>query len=68
MQLVQFRDLGIMEYGYAWKLQESIFNDIVEKKLQNRIRTEEEQLSYNHQLLLIILSLMNYVLEKLLKL
>lgn len=53
MQLVQFRDLGIMEYGYAWKLQESIFNDIVEKKLQNRIRTEEEQLSYNHQLLFV---------------
>ena len=53
MQLVQFRDLGKMEYGYAWKLQESIFNDIVEKKLQNRIRTEEEQLSYNHQLLFV---------------
>ncbi len=53
MQLVQFRDLGKMEYGYAWKLQESIFNDIVEKKLQNRIRTEEEQLTYNHQLLFV---------------
>jgi lipoyl(octanoyl) transferase len=53
MQLVHFRDLGRMEYGYAWKLQESIFNDIVQKKLKNRVLNDEEQLTYQHQLLFV---------------
>ena len=53
MQLVHFRDLGKMEYGYAWKLQESIFNDIVQKKLKNRVLNDEEQLTYSHQLLFV---------------
>lgn len=53
MQLVQFRDLGNMEYGYAWKLQESIFNDIVQKKLKNRILPIEQQFTYQHQLLFV---------------
>ena len=53
MQLVHFRDLGKMEYGYAWKLQESIFNDIVQKKLKNRVLNDEEQLTYSHQSLFV---------------
>lgn len=53
MQLVKFRDLGLMEYGYAWKLQESIFNDIIEKKLKNRVLPLDEQLTYQHQLLFV---------------
>ena len=53
MQLVHFRDLGKMEYGYAWKLKESIFNDIVQKKLKNRVLNDEEQLTYSHQLLFV---------------
>ncbi len=53
MQLVKFRDLGRMEYGYAWKLQDAIFKDIIDKKLKNRIIPEDEQLTYQHQLLFV---------------
>ena len=52
-QLVQFRDLGNMEYGHAWDLQESVFRDIIDKKLQNRLLPEDQQLSYRHQLLFV---------------
>jgi len=52
-QLVQFRDLGNMAYGHAWDLQESIFRDIVDKKLQNRILPEDQQLTYRHHLLFV---------------
>ncbi len=53
MQLVKFRDLGHMEYNYAWKLQESIFDDIVARKLKNRLLPEDKQLTYEHQLLFV---------------
>lgn len=53
MQLVKFRDLGRMEYDYAWKLQQSIFDDIVQKKLKNRLLPIDDQLTYNHQLLFV---------------
>jgi len=53
MQLVKFRDLGKMEYGYALKLQESIFKDIIDKKLKNRILPDDEQLTNQHQLLFV---------------
>jgi lipoyl(octanoyl) transferase len=53
MQLVKFRDLGRMEYEYAWKLQDSIFKDIIDKKLKNRVIPEDEQLTYQHQLLFV---------------
>ncbi len=52
-QLVKFRDLGRMNYKYAWDLQESIFNDIVQRKIKNRLPGSKEQLSYHHQLLLV---------------
>ena len=42
-----------MQYKYAWDLQESIFNDIVEKKIKNRILPVDEQLTYRHQLLFV---------------
>lgn len=53
MQLVHFRDLGNMEYGHAWQIQEGIFRDIIDKKLQNRLLPVEEQLTYQHQLLFV---------------
>lgn len=53
MQTVLFRDLGRMEYHYAWKLQESIFDDIVQRKLKNRLLPPDQQLEYHHQLLLV---------------
>ncbi len=53
MQFVKFRDLGRMNYKYAWDLQESIFNDIVQRKIKNRLPATKQQLSYHHQLLLV---------------
>lgn len=42
-----------MQYKYAWDLQESIFKDIVERKIKNRILPVDEQLTYRHQLLFV---------------
>ncbi|HMZ90183.1 MAG TPA: lipoyl(octanoyl) transferase LipB [Chitinophagales bacterium] len=53
MQLVHFRDLGTMDYAKAWQLQEGVFRDIIDKKLQNRLLPIEKQLSYQHQLLFV---------------
>lgn len=53
MQLVHFRDLGTMDYATAWQLQEGVFRDIIDKKLQNRLLPIEKQLSYQHQLLFV---------------
>ncbi len=53
MQLVKYRDLGTMEYDFAWKLQQSIFDDIVAKKLKNRTLMPHAQLNYQHHLLFV---------------
>ncbi|MBK7035171.1 MAG: lipoyl(octanoyl) transferase LipB [Bacteroidetes bacterium] len=53
MQLVKYRDLGTMEYDFAWKLQQSIFDDIVAKKLKNRTLMPDAQLNYQHHLLFV---------------
>lgn len=53
MQLVKYRDLGTMEYDFAWKLQQSIFDDIVAKKLKNRTLMPDDQLNYQHHLLFV---------------
>ncbi|MFI5170901.1 MAG: lipoyl(octanoyl) transferase LipB [Chitinophagales bacterium] len=53
MELVKYRDLGTMDYDYAWKLQETIFDDIVAKKLKNRVLAPDHQLNYQHQLLFV---------------
>jgi lipoyl(octanoyl) transferase len=53
MRLVKFRDLGIMDYKFAWDLQEKVFDDIVQKKLKNRLLAEDRQFTYNHQLLFV---------------
>lgn len=52
-QIVHFRDLGTMPYGHAWDLQEAIFRDIIDKKLQNRLLPEDAHLTYQHQLLFV---------------
>ena len=53
MQLVKYRDLGTMEYDFAWKLQQNIFDDIVGKKLKNRALMPDKQLDYQHHLLFV---------------
>ncbi len=53
MQLVKFRDLGLMDYKFAWDIQEKVFDDIVQKKFKNRLLAEDRHLTYNHQLLFV---------------
>jgi lipoyl(octanoyl) transferase len=36
MQQVKYIDLGLIDYKQAWDYQESLFNDIVQKKIHNR--------------------------------
>jgi len=52
-QIVKFRDLGAMEYGHAWKIQESIFQTIVDQKLRNRLLDDDAQVPTQHQLLFV---------------
>jgi len=51
--IVHFRDLGNMDYGYAWDVQESIFKNLIDRKLKNRVLPLDDQLSVEHQLLFV---------------
>ncbi len=51
--IVRFRDLGTMEYGHAWDLQESIFRAGIDRKMQNRVLPEDEQTRVDHYLLFV---------------
>lgn len=51
MKRVEFRDLGLIEYAAAWKLQEDLFNQVVARKLHNRDAGPEDQLPQHHYLL-----------------
>lgn len=51
MPLVEFRDIGIIDYKEAWDLQENLFKSIVDKKVSNRDLTEEKQEYTNNFLL-----------------
>lgn len=53
MQLVKFRDLGTMEFEYAWKLQTRIFDAIVQNKLKSRMSLLDVQPENQHQLLFV---------------
>jgi lipoyl(octanoyl) transferase len=48
---VQFKDLGLIDYQQAWDYQEKVFAGIVETKVQNRPKPEEEQLQTENFLL-----------------
>lgn len=50
-QLVQFYDLGEVEYKPCWDLQEALLNDIVAKKVANRTLPVEQQHAPEHYLL-----------------
>jgi lipoyl(octanoyl) transferase len=51
MQTVLFRDLGLIDYKQAWDYQESLLKEIVDIKMANRGRLEEEQIPTRHYLL-----------------
>jgi lipoyl(octanoyl) transferase len=50
---VAFRDLGCMDYQEAWTYQENLFADIVAKKIQNRNRPEDQQITTSNYLLFV---------------
>jgi lipoyl(octanoyl) transferase len=50
-QNVIFRDLGLIDYGEAWALQEKLFNELVERKLVNRTAAPEDYVPQQHFLL-----------------
>ncbi len=51
MPLVEFKDLGIIDYKEAWDLQEDLFKRIVDKKVLNRELTPENQVFTKNYLL-----------------
>jgi lipoyl(octanoyl) transferase len=51
MQTVLFRDLGLIDYKQAWDYQESLLKEIVDIKMANRGRPENEQIPTRHYLL-----------------
>lgn len=51
MQQVKFIDLGLMDYKKAWDYQENLFSGIVQTKVDNRTRPEDQQLATNSYLL-----------------
>lgn len=40
---VEFKDLGLIDYKEAWDYQETLFNGIIEKKMENRSAVESGQ-------------------------
>jgi lipoyl(octanoyl) transferase len=48
---VIFRDIGLVDYRLAWDYQERLFNELVDTKLFNRGKPEEEQRQQNHYLI-----------------
>lgn len=51
MPEVIFRDLGLIDYEQAWKYQETLFNEVTAKKLENRNLAEGQQISTKNHLL-----------------
>jgi len=48
---VTFRDIGLIDYKEAWDYQESLFREVVNKKLANRSLGEEEKVFTGNYLL-----------------
>ncbi len=49
-RLVRFEDMGKRDYKACWDYQESLFQRIVDRKLQKRLHPEAEENSENHLL------------------
>ncbi|MBK8586128.1 MAG: lipoyl(octanoyl) transferase LipB [Bacteroidetes bacterium] len=48
---VIFRDLGLIDYKDAWDIQETLFQEVIDRKVANRKLSIEEQESPKHYLL-----------------
>ena len=51
LENVFFRDLGLIDYREAWTLQEKLFNEVVDRKLSNRLLEKDKQQQQQHFLL-----------------
>ena len=51
MQTVAYHDLELIDFKECWDIQENLLNDAVNRKLQNRNLSPEEQISVQHHLL-----------------
>ena len=51
MYVVEYRDLGTVEYNQAWAYQENLFNEIIEIKKQNNDLPLDHQLTTSNYLL-----------------
>jgi lipoyl(octanoyl) transferase len=50
-RVVQFQDLGLMDYKQCWDLQEQLFEATIQQKISNRnLPAEEQVLTQNHLL------------------
>ncbi len=49
-KVVQFEDLGIIDYKKAWDYQESLFDGIIQQKMYNRANPESASMTNNHLL------------------
>lgn len=48
---VIFRDLGLIDYKDAWDYQEKLFQEVIDRKVSNRLLPAEEQIAQKHYLL-----------------
>ena len=51
LENVFFCDLGLIDYREAWTLQEKLFNEVVDRKLSNRLLEKDKQQQQQHFLL-----------------
>jgi lipoyl(octanoyl) transferase len=51
LKKVFFRDLGLIDYQEAWNVQEKLFNEVVDRKLANRLLASDKQIAQEHFLL-----------------
>jgi lipoyl(octanoyl) transferase len=51
IETVLFHDLGLVDYQEAWNLQEKLFNEVIDRKLSNRLLPEDKQQQQEHFLL-----------------
>ncbi len=51
MRHIHFRDLGLIDYATAWELQTRLFKETIDKKIANRLKPDNEQLTTEDHLL-----------------
>lgn len=52
-KIIQFEDLGVMDYKACWDYQEKRFNEIIQQKIANRDLPEEERVPTKNYLLFV---------------